>query len=997
MTRSPSLADTTRTPLIKMSSTPSTRQPTFVSRIKGNRDVHHLSLEQFRTTVTSRKCTPAFTLQEHFSGAVKVCAYYDWDAKYDEEPATNETQRQFVDFKACLVQLHGDEIRAGRTFFAARHGRVTKDGKEQYKISYRAWLPWVQIDLGNFTAAVRSVLGLGAREAHSHLDLSVYKSREQLLGCIGGTKDIDTLKRYLVPVDVDGEDLSWDDVDPADYLAQNVRHDAVVFSPGQTAGAAGAMVKGKRARKGKARADTEADEGGPSNAGPSEKTTFTRADADAKDALVSATDYFGDKYRLQEDLEVVTVDRKGRNMVFQTRLRWCYLKKGRHARNNPYIALSEQGARFKCPDEECKALGDLPHIPLTQLPAPLRDFFTKVCYEHVNKELMIEATEECQKNITTNFPEEEGTETSPFSNMLTTIAHHQTCKKCRSGRMQFEHALYGWHLRCMDCNQPWPSHPVPLPENDFPKLFAALTQLNVSIGNLTVNNNYVLTAEEPFVGSYDEDGLVVFDDPEKNSALLSALQGTDIALSAFVFIMFHDEFHCCKGGTKGTEGMWYHFFQHRWVGKAELTLRQKLGENDHFLRYIKTALYFYERDRIQTDDTKRKARHIKRVIEQLGDNGRRKRILEDAIERFHVHRPNFAEELDTANMLAFTNGVYDFTEFQFRDGRPEDLLSTALKIPYQPYDQQSADCQTVMQFMSAIQPDEATRDYLLTLLSLCTTTDTTAQHFWIFTGEGANGKSKLMNFLMETLGDHYGTAPAALLTRRREDANQANEALSALEKVRVAVFSEGSAAEILQVNTIKLFTGEDVITTRGLHEKQRRWKPAFKCILVCNDIPKLDENSWAAWRRFKVIHFPTSFVDNPIRPHERQKDPRVGEILKRCVCAFIAILIEYYRRFKTAGLVESEAIMEATRKYQTENDLFEEFYQAFIVEEHGAALKLVDLRTAFLKWLASAHRKRNPPSTKALDQIFVSKLGIIYKNQFEGTWLTGWRHYRLEK
>jgi len=210
------------------------------------------------------------------------------------------------------------------------------------------------------------------------------------------------------------------------------------------------------------------------------------------------------------------------------------------------------------------------------------------------------------------------------------------------------------------------------------------------------------------------------------------------------------------------------------------------------------AFAFYERGSIQTDEVKKKTRHIGRLLEQLEDGGRRKRILEDAIQLFHSYRPKFLELLDTANTLAFTNGIYDFSNFEFRDGRPEDFVSVQLSIPYQPTDQLSEDCAFVMDFMSAIQPDVETRDYLLKVLSLCITTDSSQQLFFIFTGAGANGKSKLMNFLMDTLGEHFGASPAALLTRRREDANQANEALSGLEKCRVAVFSEGASSEILQ-------------------------------------------------------------------------------------------------------------------------------------------------------------------------------------------------------
>jgi Megaviricetes DNA primase len=354
------------------------------------------------------------------------------------------------------------------------------------------------------------------------------------------------------------------------------------------------------------------------------------------------------------------------------------------------------------------------------------------------------------------------------------------------------------------------------------------------------------------------------------------------------------------------------------------------------------------------------------------------------------------ERLDATNMLVFTNGVMDLDKFEFREGRPDDLLSVQLPFVYQPQDAQSAECAYVMEFMATIQPDPDTRDYLLTVLSLCLSTDTSMQYFWIFTGAGANGKSKLMNLLSDTLGGHFGAAPAALLTRRREDANQANEALSGLQKSRVAVFSEGSSSEIIQVNTVKLFTGEDAISTRGLHEKQQRWKPFFKCILVCNDIPKLDDNSWAGWRRFRVVSFTVQFVDNPVRSHERKKDPEVGRRLAECTGAFAGILVEYFRRFKERGLKESEQVVKATQAYQTDNDLMEEFRQEKLIEDQHAALQATTAYEAFEAW-ARKKRRRIPDSRKAVQAMFEGKFGetktVRGSNYDKG--VRGWKGYLL--
>jgi putative DNA primase/helicase len=199
------------------------------------------------------------------------------------------------------------------------------------------------------------------------------------------------------------------------------------------------------------------------------------------------------------------------------------------------------------------------------------------------------------------------------------------------------------------------------------------------------------------------------------------------------------------------------------------------------------------------------------------------------------------------------------------------------------------------------------------------------------------------------------------------------------------------------VNTIKLFTGEDVITTRGLHEKQRRWKPKFKCILVCNDIPRLDENTWAAWRRFKVVPFGVKFCDNPRLPHERAKDPTIGERLTKCRAAFVSILVCYLQRFKTEGLNDSATVREATQQYQSENDVLEEFIEEVLIADAGAALRAADTYEAFKEWAKRKGRKI-PDRDRKIIALFSEKFGkprsVRGSNTAEDTF-HGWKGYRL--
>ena len=50
-----------------------------------------------------------------------------------------------------------------------------------------------------------------------------------------------------------------------------------------------------------------------------------------------------------------------------------------------------------------------------------------------------------------------------------------------------------------------------------------------------------------------------------------------------------------------------------------------------------------------------------------------------------------------------------------------------------------------------------------------------------------------------------------------------------------------------------------------------KYRPFFKLILLCNDIPEVDKpNDEAYWKRLWSLYFPTTFVDNPKENTEKK-------------------------------------------------------------------------------------------------------------------------------
>ena len=131
-------------------------------------------------------------------------------------------------------------------------------------------------------------------------------------------------------------------------------------------------------------------------------------------------------------------------------------------------------------------------------------------------------------------------------------------------------------------------------------------------------------------------------------------------------------------------------------------------------------------------------------------------------------------------------------------------------------------------------------------------------------GFGSNGKSIFADLLSCMLGDFAGTQRVELLTQGAGTPHGAQYGVDKMEHKRVAFFGEPPKGSIIQAEVIKRFAGgTDKISTRGLHQDEREFVPVFKAVLSCNSIPKISEDSFAIWRRVRIVDFPVKFSPDP--------------------------------------------------------------------------------------------------------------------------------------
>lgn len=392
---------------------------------------------------------------------------------------------------------------------------------------------------------------------------------------------------------------------------------------------------------------------------------------------------------------------------------------------------------------------------------------------------------------------------------------------------------------------------------------------------------------------------------------------------------------------------WYYFNGVRWEKSLKGTKLKECIHNDIWDIYAEYAR------KLRNDQNEIGADICLDFQKKLLKENYVKTLMDGLSHMFY--RKDIMEEFDTdPNLLAFENGVYDLREHVFREGRPEDNITLStnvllpindndpedykLHIPTSPikldnlipllrnvnnefYDIYQRDMLT---FLEQILPIPELKDYTLRFLGKCISGENRDEGFYIWTGSGGNGKSKLVELMSKCMGDYACNLPVSLLTQKRKASGAANPEMARTRGKRFTVMQEPDVNETLNIGEMKEITGNDKIQARGLYKEPFEFTPQFKLLLMCNDLPKIPSNDDGTWRRIEATPFISRFVSERQVDESQNKyprDKRLKEKLDMWIVPFIAILLQEWRLYDSEGITIPSMVKDKTNEYRNENNI----------------------------------------------------------------------------
>lgn len=277
--------------------------------------------------------------------------------------------------------------------------------------------------------------------------------------------------------------------------------------------------------------------------------------------------------------------------------------------------------------------------------------------------------------------------------------------------------------------------------------------------------------------------------------------------------------------------------------------------------------------------------------------------------------------------------------------RREDLNTKLAPVDYDP----EAQSPIYDGFFEWAQPDPAMRRYLHQWGGYSASGDISEQklHFWY--GLGANGKSTTIDLWAYVIGDYSGTIGIETFLDQgiKKRGEQASPDLARLGGVRMLRASEPERGAKLNEALIKAATGGEPMAVRALHRGFFDLQPLFKLTIGGNykpDIPGTDEG---IWRRMKLVPWNAHVADG-------DRDEQLPAKLRAEAAGVLNHLVRGLLDWLDHGLIEPEAVREATAQYREDSDPLARFLKLCTEIDPQGRIQSSKLHEVFVAWCKAA-------------------------------------------
>ncbi len=276
--------------------------------------------------------------------------------------------------------------------------------------------------------------------------------------------------------------------------------------------------------------------------------------------------------------------------------------------------------------------------------------------------------------------------------------------------------------------------------------------------------------------------------------------------------------------------------------------------------------------------------------------------------------PVVPDELDPDPWkLGVLNGTIDLRTGKLGTHSRGDLITKMAPVEYDPH----ATAPNWREVLERVLPSDEVRAFFKRLCGYALAGVVSEHILPILYGTGANGKSTVMNALLEVWGD-YGiqAAPDLLIAKRGAHPTE----LADLFGMRLVASVETEDGRRFAESLVKQLTGGDKVRARRMREDFWQFTPTHTVFLATNHRPEVRGTDLGIWRRIHLIPFTET-----IPPDEQ--DTALPEKLRGELSGILAWCVEGCLEWQLDGLQAPDEVLAATKEYREEMDVLGAFLE----------------------------------------------------------------------
>lgn len=282
-----------------------------------------------------------------------------------------------------------------------------------------------------------------------------------------------------------------------------------------------------------------------------------------------------------------------------------------------------------------------------------------------------------------------------------------------------------------------------------------------------------------------------------------------------------------------------------------------------------------------------KPRHVAEIV---------KMVLIQCDRSIDVVRPD-------PNLICFENGTLNVATAILGPHNPVHMLLNRVPHAYSP----TARCDGFITFLNDIWAGDRDRDQKIQLIrqwiGYLLVADSSMQKMLILTGQGANGKTVLMDLIREVVGE--ANTSSAMLGRLRHSYVRAT-----MEGKLLNVSADLPKKGIMADGDLKALISGDAVEVALKHKQSHTIKPYVRLMVSTNNMPDCKDTSDGYFRRLMILTFNRQFA-------ESEGNPNLLQSLLPEIPGIIAWALEGLYELRTQGRFSiPESSVQAVQLYR---------------------------------------------------------------------------------